>query len=80
MAYTFYNHLKVIDTDTFHNTALICRGTPPQPADPWTLLTDTNPLSINQIIRIQNENYLTHWTESTKNKEQIVMLHGPKQR
>ena len=71
----FYNHLQESDSQTFHNKAItyremnleksplsklvlgLCSQT--QPIEPL----DSNTIRPNQIMRKQNDNYLTHWKE-----------------
>lgn len=80
-AFKFYNHLKSSDPGTLHNKAFthketlergplsqlvqgLCSQTQAEPPD-------RNAIRLNQIIRKQKENYLTHWKESTKNQSKL---------
>ena len=79
-AIKFYNHLKGSDSQTFHNKAItyreinleksplsklvlgLCSQTQTDPTQPQ----GSNTIRLNQIMRKQKDNDLTHWIESTK--------------
>ena len=84
--------LKGGDSQTFHNKAItyremnleksplsklvlgLCSQIQTDPTEPQ----DSNTIRLNQIMRKQKDNYLTHWKELTKKQSKLEF--GPEQR
>ena len=80
-ALKLYNHLKDSDPDMLYYKALAYReslGRCPLSQLVLELRSQAKvesqnrkPIRLNQIVRKQKENYLTHWKESTKNQSKL---------